>query len=103
MAIAIKRIMLVTRNVQFAIDVKRSLEALGEYSVTTVADVRNAIEQLREHPLQLLLLDTSQPEHRAGDHDRDHPFAARGHRDRAGAGRAGNAPSRRGVSLAGLG
>ncbi|MCY3834292.1 MAG: hypothetical protein OXG85_14865 [Chloroflexi bacterium] len=59
MAMAIKRIMLVTRNVQFAIDVKRSLEALGEYSVTTVADVRNAIEQLREHPLQLLLLDTA--------------------------------------------
>ena len=59
MAIAIKRIMLVTQNVQFAIDVKRTLEALGEYSVTTVADVRNAIEQLREHPLQLLLLDTA--------------------------------------------
>lgn len=59
MAMAVKRIMLVTRNVQFAIDVKRSMEALGEYSVTTVADVRNAIEQLRAHPLQLLLLDTA--------------------------------------------
>lgn len=58
MATAIKQIMLITRNVQFAIDVKRALEALGEYSVTTVADVRNAIEQLREAPQQLILLDT---------------------------------------------
>ncbi len=58
MAIALKRIMLVTRNVQFAIDVKRALEALGEYSVTTVADLRNAIEQLRDTPQQLVLLDT---------------------------------------------
>ena len=55
MAIAIKQIMLITRNVQFAIDVKRALEALGEYSVTTVADVRNAIEQLRDAPQQLVL------------------------------------------------
>ena len=59
MALAIKRIMLVTRNVQFAIDVKRALEALGEYGVTTVADVRNAIEQLRDAPQHLLLLDTA--------------------------------------------
>ena len=58
MAIAIKQIMLITRNVQFAIDVKRALEALGEYSVTTVADVRNAIEQLRGAPQHLVLLDT---------------------------------------------
>ena len=58
MAIALKRIMLITRNVQFAIDVKRALEALGEYSVATVAEVRNAIEQLRETPQQLVLLDT---------------------------------------------
>ena len=58
MAIAIKQIMLITRNVQFAIDVKRALEALGEYSVTTVAEVRNAIEQLREAPQHLILLDT---------------------------------------------
>lgn len=58
MAIAVKQIMLITRNVQFAIDVKRALEALGEYSVTTVAEVRNAMEQLRETPQQLVLLDT---------------------------------------------
>ena len=58
MAIAVKQIMLITRNVQFAIDVKRALEALGEYSVTTVADVRNAMEQLRETPQHLVVLDT---------------------------------------------
>ncbi|MCE2471275.1 MAG: hypothetical protein J4G18_05130 [Anaerolineae bacterium] len=58
MAIAVKQIMLITRNVQFAIDVKRALEALGEYSMTTVADARNAMEQLRETPQQLVLLDT---------------------------------------------
>ncbi len=59
MALAITRIILVTRNVQFAIDVKRALEALGEYSVTTAADIRNAIEQIRERPQHLLLLDTA--------------------------------------------
>lgn len=59
MALAIKRIMLVTRNVQFAIDVKRALEALGEYSVTTVAEVRNAVEQLSEQAPRLVLLDTT--------------------------------------------
>ena len=59
MALTITRIILVTRNVQFAIDVKRTLEALGEYSVTTVADVRNAIEHIREHPQHLMLLDTA--------------------------------------------
>ncbi len=59
MALAITRIIVVTRNVQFAIDVKRALEALGEYSVTTAADVRNAIEQIRDHPQHLLLLDTA--------------------------------------------
>lgn len=58
MAIALKQIMLITRNVQFAIDVKRALEALGEYSVTTVAEVRNAMEQLRETPQHLVMLDT---------------------------------------------
>ena len=54
-----KRIMLVTRNVQFAIDVKRALEALGEYSVTTVTDIRNAVEQLSEGAQSLVLLDTT--------------------------------------------
>ncbi|MCY4465251.1 MAG: response regulator [Chloroflexi bacterium] len=58
MAIAVKRMILVTQNVQFAIDVKRALEALGEYSVTTAANARNAIEFLREHHADLLLLDT---------------------------------------------
>ena len=59
MALAMKRIMLVTRNVQFAIDVKRALEALGEYSVTTVTDIRNAVEQLSERAQNLVLLDTT--------------------------------------------
>ena len=59
MALAMKRIMLVTRNVQFAIDVKRALEALGEYSVTTVAEIRNAVEQLSEQAQSLVLLDTT--------------------------------------------
>ncbi len=59
MALAMKRIMLVTRNVQFAIDVKRALEALGEYSVTTVTDIRNAVEQLSEGAQSLVLLDTT--------------------------------------------
>ena len=59
MALAITRIILVSRNVQFAIDVKRALEALGEYSVTTAADVRNAIEEIRENPQHVLLLDTT--------------------------------------------
>lgn len=59
MALAITRIILVSRNVQFAIDVKRALEALGEYSVTTVADVRNAIEEIRENAQHVLLLDTT--------------------------------------------
>ncbi len=58
MAIAVKQIMLITRKVQFAIDVKRALEAVGEYSVATVADVRNAMEQLRETPQHLVVLDT---------------------------------------------
>jgi len=59
MALAITRIILVSRNVQFAIDVKRALEALGEYSVTAAADVRNAIEEIRENPQHVLLLDTT--------------------------------------------
>jgi len=45
--------------VQFAIDVKRALVALGEYSVTAAADVRNAIEEIRENPQHVLLLDTT--------------------------------------------
>lgn len=59
MALAITRIILVSRNVQFAIDVKRALEALGEYSVTAAADVRNAIAEIRENPQHVLLLDTT--------------------------------------------
>ena len=35
------------------------MEALGEYSVTTAADVRNAIEEIRENPQHVLLLDTT--------------------------------------------
>ena len=59
MTLGITRIILITQNVQFAVDVKRALEALGEYSVTTAADVRNAIEHIRDHPQRLLLLDTA--------------------------------------------
>ena len=59
MAIAIKRLMLITRNVRFAIDVKRALEAMGEYSVKTIADLRNAMEELRDEPQHLVLLDTA--------------------------------------------
>ncbi len=59
MAVALKRIVLVTRNIQFAIDVKRALEAMGEYGVTTAADVRNGIELIRDDPQRLLLLDTA--------------------------------------------
>ena len=58
MAIAIKQIMLITRNAQFAIDVKRALEALGEFSVTTVADLRHAMQALQDGAMQLVLLDT---------------------------------------------
>ncbi len=57
MSIAVKRILLITRNVQFAIDVKRALESLGEYTVTPVTEARNAIEQLRRKPHHLVLLD----------------------------------------------
>ncbi len=57
MTIAVKRILLVTRNVQFAINVKRALESLGEYAVTPVTEARNAIEQLRRKPHHLALLD----------------------------------------------
>lgn len=57
MTIALKRILLVTRDVRFAIDVKRALESLGEYAVTPVTEARNAIEQLRRKPHHLVLLD----------------------------------------------
>ena len=57
MSIALKRILLITRNVQFAIDVKCALESLGEYTVTPVTEARNAIEQLRLKPHHLVLLD----------------------------------------------
>ncbi len=57
MTIAVKRILLVTRDVQFAINVKRALESLGEYAVTPVTEARNAIEQLRRKPHHLALLD----------------------------------------------
>lgn len=57
MTIAVKRILLVTSDVQFAINVKRALESLGEYAVTPVTEARNAIEQLRRKPHHLALLD----------------------------------------------
>ena len=57
MTIAVKRILLVTRDVQFAINAKRALESLGEYAVTPVTEARNAIEQLRGKAHHLVLLD----------------------------------------------
>lgn len=57
MTIAVKRILLLTRDVQFAINIKRALESLGEYAVTTVTEARNAIEQLRRKPHHLVLMD----------------------------------------------
>ena len=57
MTMAVKRILLVTRDVQFAINLKRALESLGEYAVTPVTEARNAIEQLRGKPHHLVLLD----------------------------------------------
>ena len=58
MSAAVKRILLVTRKVQFAIDIKRALEALGEYQVTPVTEARNAIDELRRKRHHLVLLDT---------------------------------------------
>ena len=59
MSAAVKRILLVTRKVQFAIDIKRALEDLGDYQVTPVSEARNAIEALRRTPQHLVLLDTA--------------------------------------------
>lgn len=57
MALAFKRIMIVTHNVQFAIDTKRALESLGDYEVTTVTNAINVIERLNIQPHNLILLD----------------------------------------------
>ena len=57
MALAFKRIMIVTHNVQFAIDTKRALESLGDYEVTTVTNAINVIERLTNQPHNLILLD----------------------------------------------
>jgi len=57
MALIFKRILLVTHNVQFAIDTKRALESLGEYEVTTVTDASNALDRLRDQPHHLVILD----------------------------------------------
>lgn len=57
MALMFKRIMIVTHNVQFAIDAKRSLEQFGGYAVTTMTDTMNALERLRTQPHNLVLLD----------------------------------------------
>ena len=60
MSAAVKRVLLVTRKVQFAIDIKRALESLGEYVVTPVSEARNAVEQLRRAPHHIALLDTDE-------------------------------------------
>jgi len=57
MVLAFKRIMIVTHNVQFAIDTKRALESLGDYEVTTVTNAVNVIERLNNQPHNLILLD----------------------------------------------
>ena len=58
MANSQRRIILVTQNVRFAIDIKRALEETGDFSVSSAANARNAIDFLREHGADLLLLDT---------------------------------------------
>ncbi len=57
MSLAFKRILLVTHNVQFAIDTQRALESLGEYEVTTVTDASNALDRLKNQPHHLIILD----------------------------------------------
>lgn len=57
MALAFKRIMIVTHNVQFAIDTKRALESLGDYEVTTMTNAVNVIDRLRNQAHNLVLLD----------------------------------------------
>jgi len=52
------RLLLVSRDVQFVIDAKRTLEALGDFTVSPVADPRNALNLLQE-PRDLVLLDTA--------------------------------------------
>ena len=58
MAAALRHMILVTQNVQFAIELKRALEERGDFQVTTAASARNAMEFLREREADLLLLDT---------------------------------------------
>ncbi len=57
MALVFKRILLVTYNVRFSIDIKRSLELVGEYAVTTVRDADTALERLRDQRHNLVILD----------------------------------------------
>lgn len=57
MVLAFKRIMIVTHNVQFAIDTKRALESLGDYEVTTVTDAVNVVDRLTNQAHNLILLD----------------------------------------------
>lgn len=57
MSLAFKRILLITHNVQFAIDTQRALESIGEYEVTTVTDASNALDRLKNQPHHLIILD----------------------------------------------
>ena len=57
MALAFKRILLVTHNVQFAISTKQALESLGDYEVTTVSEASNAIQRLKKQRHNLVILD----------------------------------------------
>lgn len=57
MALVFKRILMITHNVQFAIDTKRALESLGDYEVTTVTDAKNAIDRLQAQAHHIVLID----------------------------------------------
>ena len=57
MSLAFKRLLLVTHNVQFAIDTQRALESLGDYEVTLVTDTSNAIDRLKKQPHHIVILD----------------------------------------------
>lgn len=57
MALVFKRIMMITHNVQFAIDTKRALESLGDYEVTTVTSAHTAIESLENQSHHVVLMD----------------------------------------------
>lgn len=54
------RVMLITQNVQFALDVGQ-LERSGEYQVAKFSSVRNALEYLSQYAQHVLILDMNTP------------------------------------------